>query len=82
MHPSALEVALGQSLGPGLGVQVASGGRILQYISPLGSVLLQCFNSTTYRAIEVEGAAEASARVSYPPDSESAIKIYSELCAN
>ena len=38
----------------------------------------QCFNSTTYRAVEVEGAAEAGARVSYPPDWESAIKIYSE----
>ena len=42
----------------------------------------QCFNSTTYRAVEVEGAAEASARVSYPPDWESAIKICSEVCAN
>ena len=42
-----------------------------------------CFNSTTYRAIEVEGAAEASARVSYPPDDwESAIRSKCELTHN
>ena len=72
---TALDIALRQSHGP----RVANclGGHIFQYIPPLGSVLLPCFNSTTYRAVEVEGAAEASARVSYPPDWESAIKICS-----
>ena len=42
----------------------------------------QCFYSTTYRAIEVESAAEASARVSYPPDWESAIRSKCELTHN
>ena len=40
LHPSALEITLGQSLGP-RGANCLR-GRIFQYTPPLGSVLLQC----------------------------------------
>ena len=53
LHPSALEIALGQSLGPRgaksppLGNLLGLGGCIFRYIPPLGSVRIQYFFSSS-----------------------------------
>ena len=60
LHPSALEIALGQSLGPRgakfppLGNLLGLGECIFQYIPPLGSVRIQytalvCFTISTFQ---------------------------------